>query len=201
MSAEPAADTRRPSRRGTIAVGLVLIGFVCLGLWRVVGGSEHEAYAPGATPPESSKVTAGRSYSLAVPGGVQALRAHGIPEVSGQNGSTLGLTCEWSVDGSAHQSLTVNVESLDTKAITKVASFVAPVTGDLSVTCDGWGRMFIPDANGGAGDPSGFFLLLSIITLTLGASLGLSALYAASLTRPRVEDEDLADGVDEVGGP
>jgi hypothetical protein len=178
---------RRSGSRGAVAIGLVLIGLVSLGLWRVIGGSEHEAFAPGATPPESSKVTSGHSYSLAVPGGVQAMLRHGIQTVNGQNGSTLGLTCEWSVDGSANQALTVSVESLDTKAETKVATFTAPVTGDLSVSCDGWGRMFIPDADSSSGDPSGIFLLLSIIALTLGGALGLSAMYKASLERASLE--------------
>ena len=181
MSVEPGQDVWRPSRRASVAVGLVLIGLISLGLWRVVAGSEHQAFAPGATPPESSSVRVGHTYSLAVPGGVPAMLAHGIPQVSGQNGSTLGLTCEWSEDGSANQALAVSVESLDTKAETTVASFTAPVTGHISVSCDGWGRMFIPDAEGGAGDPSGIFLLLSILTLTLGTALGLSAMYRASL--------------------
>jgi hypothetical protein len=171
------------ARRGTIAVGLLLIGLLSLGLWRVVSGSEHQVFAEGATVPATSKVTAGHTYSLAVPGGVLAMVDRGIPKVTGQNGTTLGLVCTWSVDGSANQALSIQVESLDTKATNNVASFVAPATGDFSVSCDGWGQVFIPDADGGSSDPSGIFLMLSIITLTLGAALGLSSLYAASLTK------------------
>ena len=171
------------ARRGTIAVGLLLIGLLSLGMWRVVSGSEHLVFAEGAKVPASSKVTAGHTYSLAVPGGVSAMVAHGVPEVTGQSGTTLGLVCTWSVDGSANQALTLSVESLDTKATNNVASFVAPVTGDFSVSCTGWGPVFIPDANGGSSDPSGLFLVLSMITLTLGASLGLSSLYQASLAK------------------
>jgi hypothetical protein len=178
-----ALDLVSRSRRGALATGLLLVGLLCLGLWRVISGSEHQAFAQGATPPESSAVTANHSYSLAVPGGVPALLKHGIPEVSGQNGTTLGLLCRWSVAGSAFQALSISVEAIGTKAETTVGHFDSPVTGNISVTCDGWGRMFIPDADTKSGDPSGYFLLLSILTLSLGGGLALSAGYTASMQR------------------
>ena len=178
------ASERAPrTRRGALAIGLLLIGFLSLGLWRVISGSEHQAFAVGATPAESYQVKAGDSYSLAVPGGVSALVKHGIPKIPAQNGTTHGLSCEWSVNGSANQALSISIESLDTKATNTVAHFISPVSGPISVTCDGWGRVFVPDARSGSGDASGWFLLLSIITLTAGAVLALSAGYAASLAR------------------
>ena len=171
------------SRRGAFGAGLLLLGFLCLALWRVVSGAEHQAFAIGATPADSYAVKAGNDYSLAVPGGVRALVKHHIPQVPGQNGTVLGLSCQWSVGGSANQALSLAVESLDTKAETTVARFTSPVTGKISVTCDGWGRVFIPDADSGSSDPSGWFLLLSILALTVGASLALSAGYTASRER------------------
>jgi hypothetical protein len=166
------------SNRAAIAVGLLLVGFLSLGLWRVVSGSEHQAFAKGATPPTASKVTEGKTYSLAVPGGVPALLSHGISQISGANGNQPALTCQWSIGGSASQSLVVSPESVGTKAETTVASFTAPASGEIAVSCDGWGRMFIPDAESGSSDPSGYFLLLSMITLTIGGSLALSVGYS-----------------------
>lgn len=171
------------SRRAALAIGLILIGLLSLGLWRVISGSEHQPFAVGASPAESYAVHEGDTYSLAVPGGVSALLKQGIPKINGQDGDTVGLTCSWSVNGSGSQALSINVESVDTKATTTVAHFSAPVSGNMTVTCEGWGRMFIPDATSGSSDPSGWFLLLSIITLTIGAALGLSAGYQASLRR------------------
>jgi hypothetical protein len=192
-----AQEQTRLSSRGAIAVGLLLIGLVSLGLWRVISGSEHQAFAIGATPAESYLVHEGDQYSLAVPGGVSALTKHGIQTINGQNGQSLALTCLWSVNGSGGQALNITTEALDTKAETTVAHFTAPVTGQLTVTCDGWGRMFIPDAQSGSGDPSGWFLMLSIITLTVGSSLALSAGYRASVRRTEEQDrwaaEDAAD--------
>src|SRR3954471_16691221 len=98
------------SRRATIAVGLLLVGILSLGLWRVISGSEHQAFAKGATPAESYRVVAGDNYSLAVPGGVPAMLKHGIAQVAGQYGTGLGLTCEWSVNGSGNQALSVSSE-------------------------------------------------------------------------------------------
>jgi len=171
------------TRRGAFGAGLLLLGLLCLALWRVVSGEEHQAFAKGATPADSYRVTAGNDYSLAVPGGVRAMLKHHIPKVPGPNGDALGLSCEWSVGGSANQALSLAVEALDTKAETTVARFTSPVSGGISVTCDGWGRVFIPDADSGSSDPSGWFLLLSIITLTAGASLSLSAAYESSRER------------------
>lgn len=187
------------SSRGAIAVGLLLIGLVSLGLWRVVSGSEHQAFAVGASPADGYLVRQGDQYSLAVPGGVSALTKHGIPTINEQNGQSLALSCVWSVNGSGGQALNISTEPLDTKAETTVAHFTAPVSGQLSVTCDGWGRMYIPDARSGSGDPSGWFLLLSILTLTLGSSLALSAGYRASLhraaERARWDADDAANPV------
>ena len=180
-----ASDWAPRSRRGAFGAGLLLLGLLTLALWRVVSGSEHQAFAKGATPAESYSVKAGSEYSIAVPGGVSAMLKHHIPKVPGQNGDTLGLSCEWSVGGSANQALALSVEALDTKATTTVGHFVSPVTGKISLTCDGWGRVFIPDAQSGSSDPSGWFLLLSIVTLTAGASLSLSAGFEASRARSR----------------
>jgi hypothetical protein len=174
------------ARRSAIAVTLVVIGLLCLGLWRVLSGSEHQAFAKGATPPSSSAVTAQHQYSLAVPGGVPAMLSHGISSINSNGGTALALTCQWSIGGAASQGLPVTPESIGTKAETTVAHFIAPVTGKLSITCDGWGAMFVPDADTGSGDPSGFFLLLAIITLTIGACLGLSLGYQSSLRRAMV---------------
>jgi hypothetical protein len=152
----------------------------------VASGSEHQAFAKGATPPSSSAVTEGHSYSLAVPGGAPAMLKHGIANLNGQ----LALTCDWSEGTGSPQSLPVNAESTDTKAETTVAQFIAPVTGKIHIACDGWGAMFVPDANSSS-DPSGYFLLLSILTLTVGGILALSAGYQASLRgRARREEWD-----------
>ena len=176
---------RTTARKSGLATALLIAGVFCLAAWRVLSGSEHQAFAKGATPSFSTPVTVGHTYALAVPGGVDAMIAHNIPQVNSQ----LALTCDWSIGSGAAQSLPVNAESVDSKAETTVAHFVAPVTGKLHVACDGWGPMFVADT--GSSDPSGYFLLLSIIALTIGGALALSVGYEVSVLRAarRASDE------------
>jgi hypothetical protein len=183
------AMDRTRSRKGGVAVGLLIVGLFCLAVWRVLSGSEHQAFAKGATPPASSAVTEGHTYSLAVPGGVPAMLSHGIAKLNSQ----LALSCDWSIGTGSPQSLPVSAEAVGTKAETKVAQFVAPVTGKIHVACDGWGAMFVPDADTGSSDPSGYFLLLSIITLTVGGVLALSVGYEVSVLRAARREEYAGD--------
>jgi len=56
------------------------------------------------------------------------------------------------------------------------------------VTCTDLGTVFVPDADNHPGDAAGLFLLLSVVALSVGGMLAMSALYAAS-SAPRRSDE------------
>ncbi|MDT4945795.1 MAG: hypothetical protein QOH14_2528 [Pseudonocardiales bacterium] len=155
-----------------VAVGLLIAGLVCAALFRIVSGTEHHAYSSGAVPPASSGVTAGNTYHLSVPGGVQALQKRGASVAAAQ--------CTWSTGGSANQVLTATPEGAGTKATNVVASFIAPYTGDIHVDCAGWGAMYIDDADNSPADSSGWFLVLAVVTLTLGVGMALSSLRSAA---------------------
>ncbi len=176
---------RALATRGAVAAGLLLAGLACLGLWRVASGTEDLPFAKGAIAPASAQVTEAETYSLAVPGGVAAMMAHGV---AGPSGGTLGLSCLWSVGGSATQALSVSPERVDTKAETTVAHFTAPVSGKLHVECANWGTMFIPDADDAPIDLSGWFLIAAVITLTVGGALALSAARSFYLESGRSAD-------------
>lgn len=165
--------------RTVAALVLLLLGLACLGLWRVLVGTESLPYSSDANPPSNVRVTSGRTYSLAVPGGARTLLAHGFPTVSNATGSTLGLQCTWSSPTLGSGALTVSPENTQTKAENTVGEFVAPVSGLLHVDCTGWGTMFVPDSDNRPTDWSGLALLLSVITLTAGGALGLSQLRLA----------------------
>jgi hypothetical protein len=168
---------RGGATRVAIATVLILVGLATFGLWRVLSGSEDLPFAQGAAPPASAHVTRDKSYSLAVPGGVKAMLAHGVPAGTVNGGQSISLQCTWSMGTSTDdQALTVSPESTSTKAENTVGHFDAPVTGRIHVNCDGWGAMFIPDADDRPADASGWALLVAMITLTIGAGLGLSEL-------------------------
>jgi hypothetical protein len=192
---------RGGASRVAVATVLVLMGLASFGLWRVLSGSEDLPFAKGATPAASAHVTRDKTYSLAVPGGVKAMLAHGIPAGSANGGQSIGLQCTWS-RGAAddEQALTVSAEGISTKAENTVGHFDAPVTGSIHVNCDGWGAMFIPDADDRPTDSSGWALLIAMITLTIGAGLGLSELrmtwQRAQASRSPGEDDEVERFVD-----
>jgi hypothetical protein len=167
------APPQRRNRYGALAILLLLIGIVLAGLSRIASGGERHAYASGAVPPSSVHVTAGETYLLSVPGGVRALQDHGLDPSS--------LTCQWSRQGGTSQSLKVQLYGAGSKATDAIGTFSGPVTGQVYVTCTGWGAMFVDDADDASGDRAGLLLVLCVVALTLGATLGLSALRGLEL--------------------
>jgi hypothetical protein len=171
------------ARRGTAGVVLLVLG---AGLWvayRLLAGTEPLSYAQGA-PPETVQLVNGRSYALAIRGGVPAEQQLGIPPKA--------LRCDVSGPRIGVRPLTLTPETVGTKAINQIASFVAPVSGQVRVSCAGLTAVFVDDAANAPGDHAGLALLLATIALTIGAPLALSALRGSKrprLSRPGDDDE------------
>ena len=89
--------------------------------------------------------------------------------------------------------MTVQAEGADTKATNTVATFSSPVTGVVNVDCQGWGPMFVDDANDRSPDVAGWFLVVGIAMLVVGVPLALSVLRSAG-------GAGAAPEVDVVGG-
>lgn len=173
----------RPSRYGLIGVVLLVLAVACVGGYRVVASDEHHAYAASGVPAASSQVTTGRTYLLAVPGGVHALAKAGVD--AGH------LQCQWSAPGSGAQLLAVVPLGSSTKATDAIATFLGPYTGPIAVTCVGWGAVFIDNADDASTDYAGMLLLLATIGFTLGLALALSGLRgrSRSVRAPSEDDE------------
>lgn len=165
----------RHSTKAVAAMLLLIVGIGCGAMFRVLSGTERHSFGAGALPPASAHVTAGASYLLSVPDGVHALTARGLTPAS--------IQCEYTSDGSAIHALDISAESTDTKATNAFASFTATFTGDISVDCLGWGQVFIDDADNAPADVAGWYLVLAILALTIGAALGLSALRSSGTDR------------------
>lgn len=196
----------QPARRGTpvraiSAVVTLLVGLALLGVWRVAGGNQDLPFDKGAVPPSSAQVTKGHEYALAVPGGVPAMVARGVPTRNTGGQTVVALECTWSPSAGgtsvARSPLTASEESTDTKAEDTVGHFYAPITGRIGVDCAGWGAMFIPDSDDAPHDTAGLALLLAIILLTVGAALALSELRM-SLERARTPSRASVGSDDEV---
>jgi hypothetical protein len=182
-------STNPIARRAVVATVLLLLGVGLAAAYRVISGTQRQAFSVGAVPPSSSQVTEAKTYQLAVPGGVTTLKKRGANVTAAQ--------CEWSVGGSGSQLLQVTAAGPDTKATNVVGTFVSPVTGDIRVDCAGWGAMYIDDADNAPADVAGWFLVLAVIALAVGAGLGVSALRmagdeaAASARRSTREDDEI----------
>jgi hypothetical protein len=195
---------RASAPRAAVATGLIIAALLFGALYRIVSGTEHHAFSPGAVAPNSAHVTAGKNYMLSAPGGVKDLLARGVDVGTPQ--------CEWSVGGAGSQALTVTAAGASTKATNVVGTFVAPYTGNLHIDCLGWGQLFVDDADNAGGDAAGWLLLLTTITLAAGVVLALATLRAAAgpSERPPREDDEIERLVhvvhdraadDEVRGP
>jgi hypothetical protein len=154
-----------------VAGALLLVSAAFLGLWQVADRSQDHSYNPGATPPTTFALTAGKQYQLSTVDGPAALAGAG---------STSGQLCTWSVDGSDPQRLAVSGLPPDSRSTHVVATFVAPSGGDVHVDCPTFGAVWVDDADDAPADVAGGFLVLAVITLTSGVVLGLTALYRRS---------------------
>ena len=184
--------------RGFFAVVLVVAAALFAGLYRVADGAEKHSYNSGAVPPTTVRLTQGHSYEISVPGGRDALANRGIATAQAQ--------CSWSQEGRPDEVLNVTAISAGVRPTHAIATFVAPVSGQVHINCPEWGAVYVDDSDDSGWDYAGLFLVLTAICLTLGVALLLSALYARSAGRSRDDDEVEAGvaargGYDEVGGP
>jgi hypothetical protein len=159
-----------------IGVLILLLGLLCGGAYRLLAGTEHHSYSPGAVAPTQVHLTANRKYELAVPGGVQSLVRIGAEVGTPQCSYTLS-------GGLVSTQLSVTAEGSDSKATNLVGRFVSPVTGLVHVDCLGWGAVFVDNPDGGAHDLAGWFLLGSVLLLPVGVGMSLSALRSAGSAR------------------
>ncbi len=65
----PPATGAPRDRRAAAAVALVVVGLLLWLGYRVTIGGEPHSFAAGATPPSTVELTAGKTYSIGLPGG------------------------------------------------------------------------------------------------------------------------------------
>jgi hypothetical protein len=164
------------SRRNAIAqlaTGIVvgLLAVVVFAGSRFVAANSHHAYDPGARPPPSFAVAAGRTYQLSSAESVQRLTATGVL-------SNLG--CTWSAVGrdDADQ-LPITSTLSDDRNLHTFALFAAPVTGSITIRCNGLDRVLVDDAEDSKPDYSALLMLISTGLALAGAVLAVAGGYAA----------------------
>jgi hypothetical protein len=161
---------------------LVLAGLAAWALYVKQSGDEPHAYARSGKPPAYVQVESGKTYRIAIRGGVATEARVGIAPES--------LSCTAARPGESPGALDLTTESADTKATDDIASFVSAVTGRLHVQCAGLGTVFIANAEDAPFDWSGVWLVLASLGLLIGTPLVLSLLRSAGGGR---SDGSLAD--------
>jgi hypothetical protein len=179
MTAGVPEPRRGVADRTRAVLGLVLlVGAILAFCARPVLAPHDRSWSADARPLASYELIAGRLYHLStVEGPIE--------------GSRVPLSCTWrpvDATGAADvQPAVLASTPIEGERITHiVASFTAPATGRVQVTCAGQAAVFIDDAEG-LGRDSGSVLLIAGIGLGLaGLCLAASGVRAARpVTRPK----------------
>lgn len=182
------ADERK---RGILAVLLIALAIVFFVLYAFANRTETHSFNAGHSPPHTVRVTQGKQYEISTPDGVPGLVKRGLDPSA--------VTCTYQTPGGTSAPLSVSSLGSSTRATHAVATFTAPMTGEIQVQCQPLIRgTFVDDADDGAADPAGLFMLLGTISLGLGVPLGLSWAYARST---RLRGFRVDDASADVGGP
>jgi hypothetical protein len=167
-------DERAGSQLMAGAVLLVL-ALVLLAVSRVVATGQRHAYDPGASPAASYSVTAGKTYQLSATRSVAELKKDGL--LSDLACFTISATGE-------RAPLALSSVADDDRNLHLFATFVAPVTGSILLSCTGIPGVFVDDADDAAPDRSAALVLLAGVVGLLGVIAACSGGYAR---RPRAE--------------
>lgn len=117
---------------------------------------EHHAYAEGSAP-SSVHLTAGHTYRISFPGGVERARLRE---------PLAGPSCTYTRPGVAGAAaLTIYPEDATTKATDVIATFVAPVSGRVAITCAGLSGVYVDDADDAGFDWATLLLVLASAAL------------------------------------
>jgi hypothetical protein len=168
----PVAGPQRVAlARLAIGVLLLLITIVLFAGSRLVASSQQHSYDPGATPPASYRLIAGRTYQLSSPTGVAALQ---------KAGRLTRLECYWSTDGQLLNPLTIVETLTDERDLQTFGTFTAPGTGPFQITCNGIDKVFVDDASNSGADTSALLMLMTIALGVLGVAATVSGAYELS---------------------
>jgi len=164
--AGPAGD--RAGSQLLTGVVLLIVALLLFAASRVVATGQRHAYDPGASPPAGYRLTAGTTYQLSASRSVAELK---------QAGLLSDLAC-FSTSVTGEQSpLALSSIADDDRNLHQFATFIAPVTGRLQLSCTGIDAVFVDDADDAGPDRSALLVLLAAGVGLLGVVVGCSGGY------------------------
>lgn len=177
---------REPSQRDALVrlaagVALILVAVLVYALSRLLAAGQLHSYDPGASPPATARLIAGKQYQLSSPIGVATLRKRGLLD---------SLTCTWSSDGQVQYQVNVVATMTDDRDLHTFATVTAPATGRFHISCIGIDRVFIDDAEDSRRDTSAALVLLSALIGVLAVPLAVSGWYRLPPLRQHADQDD-----------
>jgi len=163
-------------RKAVAATILIILGVGLAALALMAHGSERLSYG-GGQPPAYVQLTAGRTYQLAVRGGIDAMNDIGIEQAS--------IPCTVTfADGSPGGYLELTAEGADSRATNVFATFTSRVSGQVRIECADLGAAYVDDADDAPRDLAFLYLALCSIALTVGIGLLMSVLRESGRRPP-----------------
>ena len=155
---------RRLGRGRRLVTGvLLLLAAVLLVLaGRLLVPGRRHAYDPGASPPASYRLTAGRTYQLSAGEPLASLR---------KSVELKSLACEATIGSAPPLPVTIVRTGDDDRDGRIFAAIRVPVSGRAHIRCDGIGKVFVDDADDVAFDYNGLAVLLATLLAVLGTGL------------------------------
>jgi hypothetical protein len=177
---QPVASQRGALIRLAAGVALILAAVLVYGLSRLLASEQLHSYDPGASPPATVRLIAGKQYQLSSPIGVGGLQKRGLLD---------SLGCSWSSDGNQQNPLTVLSTMTDARDLRTFATVIAPSTGQLRISCTGIDKVFVDDSEDSSQDSGAVLVLLSVLIGVLGVPLAVSGWYRLPPLRHRLDED------------
>lgn len=169
---------RRPRAPGALAAAVLLslAGLAWLAHLRVAVSGDHswDSGRPSAT----VRVTAGRTYDVSSRDGLRLL-------VARQGTSDVRISCTFSTAAGRAGDLNVTPLAYDERVLHRLATFVAPLNGDVAVACPDAGPVWVDSADDARFDTAGLLVLATVGLTLAGGLLGVRVITHRPSTPPR----------------
>jgi hypothetical protein len=158
----------------SLGVVLILIAIVVYAASQFIAGRQRHAYDPGASPPSSYHLTAGKKYQLSSAGGVSELKKERVLS------SVTTPVCNQAAATGKEVGLKLDSTNDDDRDLHVFAAFTATQTGDFHISCLRISDVFVDDADNSPSDFAGALLLLATLLGLIGAIAAVSGGYQLS---------------------
>lgn len=166
---------RPAGTRLSAGMALVLFALLLFAGGRIAAPGRNHAYDPGATPPTTYRLTAGKEYQLSTATDLSILR---------RTVNLAELACVSTTGSAEPVPVSVLNTADDDRAQHVFATVRVPTSGPQRVTCTGVSEVFVDNADDASFDYAGLTVLLATLVGVLGVIVALGGGYDLGAQRP-----------------